>query len=129
MSTNRALVQSQLEESKMLEYAQFSEYLLCTRGLKNLGNTCFFNSTMQCLNSTRDLVSRYQKLKKEDLSVLSASDSMNSLLKSFFHEARKASQTYNPQPFFYGVCSRNSRFRGFQQQDAHDLLINVLDML
>ena len=30
---------------------------------------------------------------------------------------------------FSGLCKRNPRFSGFQQQDAHDLLINLLDML
>ena len=56
--------------------------------------------------------------------------SMNQYLRSFFLEMRRTSQpSFNPSQLFAGVCQRNSRFRGFQQQDAHDLLINLLDML
>lgn len=44
-------------------------------------------------------------------------------------DIRRVSSTYNPATLFQGVCQRNSRFKGFQQHDAHDLLINLLDMM
>ena len=54
---------------------------------------------------------------------------MNFILRNFFFDIRTSKQSYNPNSLFSGVCKRNSRFRGFQQQDAHDLLINLVEML
>lgn len=34
-------------------------------GIHNIGNTCFFNSTMQALNATRELVDAYIEHKDE----------------------------------------------------------------
>mmetsp|Transcript_34795 Transcript_34795/g.25956 ORF Transcript_34795/g.25956 Transcript_34795/m.25956 type:complete len:100 (+) Transcript_34795:25-324(+) len=32
-------------------------------------------------------------------------------------------------PLFSSICKSTPRFRGYQQQDAHDLLINLLELL
>lgn len=34
-------------------------------GIHNIGNTCFFNSTMQAMNATRELVDAYLKHKED----------------------------------------------------------------
>ena len=34
---------------------------------------------------------------------------------------------YNPGHLFGQICNRSSQFRGFQQQDAHELLRHLLE--
>ncbi|CDW75691.1 ubiquitin carboxyl-terminal hydrolase 16 isoform x2 [Stylonychia lemnae] len=123
----------QNEEDKKEDVQEYTEkdledFHICYRGFKNLGNTCFFNSTMQCLNASRDFVFKYVLPKTQQFPFKNNS-SMNVLLRSLFFDVRNGKGSYNPSLIFSGVCKRNSSFRGFQQQDAHDLLVNFLDML
>ena len=51
------------------------------------------------------------------------------MMRFFMIGIRKSKGSYDPGDLFAEICKRNSRFRGFQQQDAHDLLMNLLDFL
>ena len=84
---------------------------------------------MQCLNASRELVYKYVMPKSDVFPYSDMPNSMNQLLRNFFMDIRRVSSTYNPFQVFQGVCSRNSRFKGYQQHDAHDLLINLLDIM
>ena len=96
---------------------------------------------MQCLNATVPLVKYYmndmgqepefhntraQKQKKQNMS-------LNLALKNFFVQIRmsktKGYGGYNPQDVFSGVVRVSNRFRGWQQQDAHDLFMELVDGL
>lgn len=154
------------------------------RGLNNLGNTCFFNSVMQCLSATHPFVrcldTHCQKgaqlnipavtvagsktVKRDDSglgvsrdgSTKSSSDDLDNdrvqmttqidplslqLLESgaitlavaaFFKEMHSVSiksGPVNPGHLFGQICRRSPQFRGFQQQDAHELLRHLMDGL
>eukprot|EP00347_Sterkiella_histriomuscorum_P024359 403331397 len=119
------------EEDRALELMsedQIQSRILCYRGMQNLGNTCFFNSTIQCLNASRSLILTYVIPRDSDF-IYQGPESINLQLRNLFFEIRKQRGVYNPKDFFALICKKNSRFRGFQQQDAHDLLLNMFDML
>ncbi|GAV01774.1 hypothetical protein RvY_12431 [Ramazzottius varieornatus] len=104
-------------------------------GLKNIGNTCFMNSILQCLSNTKPL--RDYTIGGQYLSELNPSkDSplmaafaavMEALWKK--HSSYCSSNAYDPDRFHRKIQQYAPRFSGYLQQDAQEFLRYVLEGL
>ncbi|CAH9129801.1 unnamed protein product [Cuscuta epithymum] len=95
------------------------------RGFINLGNTCFFNSVMQNLMSIN-------KLRDHFLGVDAFVGPLTASMKKLFIETNPDNGLrgiVNPKSVYSSICSKSPQFRGYQQQDSHELLRCLLDGL
>ena len=95
-------------------------------GLFNLGNTCYLNSATQMLASLDSFLSAL-----EEASPISQDEAKLRLRLEFMSlmGALQSGQTVRPDAFKKAVDERSPLFVGFRQQDAHEFLTTLLDLL
>ncbi|XP_054854171.1 ubiquitin carboxyl-terminal hydrolase 2 isoform X2 [Eublepharis macularius] len=102
-------------------------------GLRNLGNTCFMNSILQCLSNTKEL--RDYCLQSQYLRDLNNNSRMQMALMSEFAKLIQAlwtsspNESVSPSEFKTQIQRYAPRFVGYNQQDAQEFLRFLLDGL
>ncbi|KYQ92464.1 peptidase C19 family protein [Tieghemostelium lacteum] len=122
----------QKQKSYVQELDRYNEKIgTGIKGLQNLGNTCFFNSIMQNLTHIplmRDVFLREPGM--DTVSPIHTTSSMTLEMYYYFMKMYRTNSTLvSPAGFFTEICKKSPRFRGFKQQDSHELLRYLLDGL
>ena len=103
-------------------------------GLMNLGNTCYINSTMQCLSNTLDLT-KYFLLEyfRNDINTGNKLGSNGNIAVNYYNLVKAmwygVDIKINPSSFVDSIKKFKKQFAGYKQQDAQEFLSVLLDQL
>ena len=104
-------------------------------GLKNLGNTCFMNSIIQCLANTPVLVEYFVRRQSHwrDINRNSKFGSRGELVEELAELMRvmwsEQYKSVSPKDFKITVSNHMPIFGGCEQQDSHEFLTMLLEKL
>nr|KAJ3422161.1 hypothetical protein HK105_000907 [Polyrhizophydium stewartii] len=99
------------------------------RGLRNMGSTCFMNTILQTfihnpLLRAHFLSDRHDRLMCTQKDSPCLACEMDDLFRQFYNGQ---TSPYGPTSFLYAMWMSQKHLAGYQQQDAHEFFISVLN--
>jgi ubiquitin carboxyl-terminal hydrolase 14 len=130
------------EKPKFLEdmtEAQLARHLQHPGGLKNLGNTCYMNATLQCLKGVPELRDAVKQFLPPNLGqgamMIDGTQMVTNALKTTYQQLDVTSEAFMPLTFLATVHREFPRFAEkddhghLMQQDANEFWVQLMQVL
>jgi ubiquitin C-terminal hydrolase len=129
--SSRCKKRFEVEENSIVETPRSKKGLV---GLQNLGNTCFMNTSLQCVSNCYELTQYFLKdLYKKDINQDNPIGTGGVLAKAYANFLKNVwygeAGVFSPWNFKRAIATFQSMFSGYQQHDTQEFLNYLLDGL
>ncbi|KAL2338516.1 hypothetical protein Fmac_012962 [Flemingia macrophylla] len=98
-------------------------------GLRNLGNTCFLNSVIQCLTYTEPLAAYLQSGKHKTSCHVAGFCALCAIQNHVSRALQSTGRILSPEDLVGNLRCISRNFRNARQEDAHEYMVNLLECM